>query len=50
MSGPGLSAQGVPGALEPKRLVMLKGSHFDPYLGQFETASRAAIDWVKSHL
>jgi len=37
-------------ALEPKRLVMLKGGHFDPYLGQFETASRAAIDWFKAHL
>jgi len=29
---------------------MLKGGHFDPYLGQFETASRAAIDWFKAHL
>ena len=31
-------------ALEPKRLVMVKGGHFDPYLGEFRTASRAAID------
>lgn len=37
-------------ALEPKRLVMLKGGHFDPYLGEFKTASRAAIDWFKAHL
>jgi hypothetical protein len=37
-------------ALEPKRLVIVKGGHFDPYLGQFETASHAAIDWFKSHL
>jgi hypothetical protein len=37
-------------ALEPKRLVMLKGGHFDPYLAQFDTASRAAIDWFKAHI
>ncbi|MGF6767834.1 fermentation-respiration switch protein FrsA (DUF1100 family) [Paraburkholderia sp. GAS199] len=37
-------------ALEPKRLVMIKGGHFDPYLAEFETASRAALDWFKSHL
>lgn len=37
-------------ALEPKRLVMIKGGHFDPYLGEFETASRAALEWFKAHL
>ncbi|WER50801.1 alpha/beta hydrolase [Cupriavidus sp. WKF15] len=37
-------------ALEPKRLVMLKGGHFDPYLGEFLNASRAAIDWFNRHL
>jgi len=37
-------------ALEPKRLVIVKGGHFDPYLGEFETASRAAVDWFKAHL
>ncbi|MGK4277399.1 alpha/beta hydrolase, partial [Escherichia coli] len=37
-------------ALEPKRLVMIKGGHFDPYLAAFETASRAAIDWFTTHL
>jgi fermentation-respiration switch protein FrsA (DUF1100 family) len=37
-------------ALEPKRLVMTKGGHFDPYLDEFPTASRAAIDWFKTHL
>jgi len=37
-------------ALEPKRLVMIKGGHFDPYLGGFETASRAAIDWFETHV
>jgi fermentation-respiration switch protein FrsA (DUF1100 family) len=37
-------------ALEPKRLVMLKGGHFDPYLAEFKTASGAAIDWFRAHL
>jgi len=37
-------------ALEPKRLVMIEGGHFDPYLGQFEQASGAAIDWFRTHL
>lgn len=37
-------------ALEPKRLVMMKGGHFDPYLGGFEKASRSAIDWFKEYL
>jgi hypothetical protein len=37
-------------ALEPKPLVMIRGGHFDPYLGGFETASRAAVDWFKRHL
>jgi fermentation-respiration switch protein FrsA (DUF1100 family) len=37
-------------ALEPKRLVMIKGGHFDPYLGQFKQASAAAIDWFRTHL
>ena len=30
-------------ALAPKRLVMIKGGHFDPYLG-------AALDWFRAHL
>lgn len=37
-------------ALEPKRLIMIKGGHFDPYLEQFDTASRAAVDWFSAHL
>ena len=37
-------------ALEPKRLVMIKGGRFDPYLGEFETASGAAIEWFKANL
>ncbi|RAS35570.1 alpha/beta hydrolase [Paraburkholderia bryophila] len=37
-------------ALEPKRLVMLKGGHFDPYLAEFPTSSREAVDWFRMHV
>jgi uncharacterized protein len=37
-------------ALEPRRLVMTEGGHFDAYLGGLEKASTAAIDWFKAHL
>jgi uncharacterized protein len=37
-------------ALEPKRLVMIKGGHFDPYLGEFNRASSAAVNWFEGHL
>jgi len=37
-------------ALEPKRLVMIAGGHFDPYVEEFELTYRAAVDWFKSRL
>jgi uncharacterized protein len=37
-------------ALEPKRLVMIPGGHFDPYLAEFPTASAAARAWFADHL
>jgi fermentation-respiration switch protein FrsA (DUF1100 family) len=38
-------------ALEPKRLELLSGGHFDAYLGQgFEQASGGARDWLVQHL
>ena len=37
-------------ALEPTRLVLISGGHFDPYAGGFETASSAAVDWFTRHL
>lgn len=37
-------------ALEPKRLVMLEGGHFDPYVSGFGESSAAAIDWFERHL
>jgi dienelactone hydrolase len=37
-------------ALEPKRLVMIPGGHFDPYLTEFAAASGAARAWFADHL
>ncbi len=37
-------------ALQPKHLVMINGGHFDPYLREFDTASKSAIDWFRTHL
>ena len=37
-------------ALEPKRLALIPGGHFDPYLNQFTLASAAATAWFREHL
>jgi uncharacterized protein len=37
-------------ALEPKRLVILKGGHFDAYVKAFEQSSTVARDWFVEHL
>lgn len=37
-------------ALEPKKLFLLKGGHFTPYIELFEEASTAAKDWFTEHL
>ena len=37
-------------ALEPKKLQLISGGHFDPYQSQFEKASGAAIAWFREHL
>jgi fermentation-respiration switch protein FrsA (DUF1100 family) len=37
-------------ALEPKRLVILPGGHFDAYVKDFPTAAGAAADWFAQHL
>jgi len=37
-------------ALQPKRLVMFDGGHFDAYDAQFETTSAAATEWFVAHL
>jgi len=37
-------------ALEPKKLVILKGGHFCCYDEEFEVACSAAVDWFRTHL
>jgi len=37
-------------ALEPKRLTLIAGDHFSPYLGQFPLAEAAATAWFREHL
>jgi hypothetical protein len=37
-------------ALEPKRLALIPGGHFDPYLDQFPLAVAAATEWFREHL
>jgi fermentation-respiration switch protein FrsA (DUF1100 family) len=37
-------------ARQPKKLVMLKGGHFDAYVADFDAASAAARDWFLEHL
>jgi uncharacterized protein len=37
-------------ALEPKRLVVLPGAHFDAYTDAFDDAAGAAADWFTQHL
>ena len=37
-------------ALQPKKLVTLRGGHFDAYVADFESASAAARDWFVEHL
>jgi uncharacterized protein len=37
-------------ALQPKKLVTIDGSHFDPYVKGFDEASGAAVAWFTEHL
>jgi fermentation-respiration switch protein FrsA (DUF1100 family) len=37
-------------ALEPKKLVLIEGGHFTPYVDAFEQSSSAARDWFVQHL
>jgi cephalosporin-C deacetylase-like acetyl esterase len=37
-------------ALEPKRLVVLPGGHFDAYVEEFELSAGPAVDWFSTHL
>jgi uncharacterized protein len=37
-------------ALEPKKLVLLPGGHYDVYVAQRDAAISAAVDWFRAHL
>ncbi len=37
-------------ALEPKKLVLLPGGHFDAYTTEFDLAASSARDWLSHHL
>jgi fermentation-respiration switch protein FrsA (DUF1100 family) len=37
-------------AREPKKIVLLKGDHYVPYLEAFDRSSGAARDWFVKHL
>ncbi len=37
-------------ALEPKKLVILPGGHFDAYVKGFEASSEPAVAWFREHL
>ena len=37
-------------AREPRRIEVLEGGHFDPYVAKFGEASAAARDWFVQHL
>jgi fermentation-respiration switch protein FrsA (DUF1100 family) len=45
-----LALAGYERALEPKRLELIPGGHFDPYLSGFTQSSRAAVKWFGEHL
>lgn len=45
-----LSLEAYNRALEPKKLLLLPGDHFMPYLKYFEESSAAARDWFIAHL
>ena len=37
-------------ALEPKKLVLIPGGHFDPYRSEFKISCGAAVGWFRQHL
>jgi uncharacterized protein len=47
---PDLSLRAFEAALEPKKLVLLPGNHFVPYVKEFSLTSNAARDWFTRHL
>jgi hypothetical protein len=50
LTAPDVALAAYEQALHPKKLVTLKGGHFDPYVADFDEASAAARDWFIEHL
>ncbi len=46
----GLALAAYERALEPKRLALIPGGHFAPYIDQFVLAEAAASGWFREHL
>jgi fermentation-respiration switch protein FrsA (DUF1100 family) len=46
----GLALAAYERALEPKRLALIPGGHFAPYIDQFALAEAAATGWFREHL
>lgn len=49
-SGTDLALRAYERALEPKRLELIPGNHFDPYDKQRDVAIAAAAEWFEEHL
>jgi uncharacterized protein len=45
-----LGLQADKNAMQPKRLKVVQGGHFDLYLAGFAEASNAALEWFSEHL
>ncbi|MFH8446062.1 alpha/beta hydrolase [Streptomyces sp. NPDC018026] len=50
VSGTDLQLSAYNRALEPKRLKIIPGGHFAPYVDEFEATSSAAVEFFTSHL
>ncbi len=45
-----LALEAFENARQPKKLLLVPGGHFDPYVNQFERAGGGARDWFVEHL
>jgi uncharacterized protein len=45
-----LALKAYEGALEPKKIELVQGGHFDPYVTHFAQSSSAARAWFQTHL
>jgi len=50
LTGTDLTLEAYERALEPKRLHLIRGGHFDPYVKEFASSSGAAREWFLAHL